>query len=154
MTSHLPEDRGPLFRDEVTPLVKPVKVKKAKKRRSGLTPMREADRLSSLIVRTRGRCEARTVAKCPSGPLQNAHGFSRSYKAVRYDERNLFCLCQGCHKHYTDRPIEWNDWLLERWGADLYAEMRALALTHRVPKYPDLIRALSERLATIERRSA
>ena len=33
-------------------------------------------------------------------------------------------------------------------------ELRNLAMYGKPPKYPDLIRALSERLATIERRSA
>lgn len=100
------------------------------------------DEMISKIVRSRGACE-----ECgQTWDLQCAHGFSRSYRRVRYDERNLFCLCRGCHVKYTHRPLEWDDWLRSRWGDDLYAEMRRLAREGPVPDLPKLRAALNERV--------
>jgi hypothetical protein len=91
----------------------------------------EADRLFSLAVREIGYCESgRPTHK---GGLQCAHGFSRSYKAVRWDRRNCFALCGGCHTYYTHHPVEWDEWMRERLGHELYTELRALALTHTTP---------------------
>lgn len=91
----------------------------------------EADRLFSLAVRSVGRCESGRPGHL--GNLQCAHGFSRSYKAVRWDRRNAFCLCGGCHTFYTHHPIEWDLWMLDRLGLELYSELRGLALTYRMP---------------------
>lgn len=90
----------------------------------------ECDRLFSLQVRSVGRCEADGEH---NGNLQCAHGFSRSYKAVRWDRRQCFCLCAGHHTYYTHHPIEWDLWMLDRLGIELYGELRELALTHRTP---------------------
>jgi hypothetical protein len=91
--------------------------------------MRSCDILFAQIVRARGRCEAAMSRANPcKGNLQCAHGFPRSYHKVRTDTRNAFCLCAGCHTYYTDRPLEWDDWLHAQWGDVLYAELRELAL--------------------------
>ncbi len=91
----------------------------------------ECDRLFSLAVRAPGGCESGRPEH--KGNLQCAHGFSRSYKAVRWDPRNAFPLCGGCHTFYTLHPIEWDLWMLDRLGIELYGELRELALTHRTP---------------------
>lgn len=101
----------------------------------------QADKLCGAIVRARGACEAEGEH---SGPLQWAHGFSRSYRAVRWDLRNGFCLCAGHHFYFTNHPIEWDDWLREKWGEDLYAQMRALANAGVKPDLPSLIVFLKE----------
>lgn len=81
------------------------------------------DRMLSALTRSEGAC-----VNCGSAKnTQCAHGFSRRYRSARWDRRNVFCLCQKCHMYYTFRPLEWDDWLRERWGEDLYAELRALA---------------------------
>lgn len=82
------------------------------------------DKECGAIVRARGRCE-----NCGGTEgIQWAHGFSRRYRNVRWDIRNGFALCRGCHLKFTMRPLEWDDWLRARWGEALYAELRALAL--------------------------
>ena len=91
----------------------------------------EADRLFSLAVRAVGRCESGRETHL--GNLQCAHGFSRSYKAVRWDRRNAWSFCAGCHVFYTHKPIEFDLWMLDRLGIELYGELRELALTHRTP---------------------
>lgn len=99
---------------------------KAKKRKK--TPRRnysaQCDVLFSKLVRAPGRC----VICGSSDRVQCAHGFSRRYRAVRWDRRNAWALCQAHHLFYTHRPLEWDTWLHEQWGDELYAEMRALAL--------------------------
>lgn len=102
----------------------PIKAKR-KKRAKRISPLREADRIFSARIRARGECE-NTGAE-HKGSFQCAHGFSRRYKAVRWDERNAFCLCAGCHWYFTNRPLEWDEWMRQRMGAD-YETVRLLAL--------------------------
>lgn len=67
--------------------------------------------------------------------IQCAHGFTRAYHSTRWDTRNAFPLCKGCHLFFTHRPIQWDDWLRARWGDELYNELRLLAVSHaRVDK--------------------
>ena len=83
----------------------------------------QCDALFSKLVRRPARCYL-----CGSTDrLQCAHGFSRRYRAIRWDFRNAWCLCARCHKYYTEHPIEWDDWLRETWD-DQYDLMRGLAL--------------------------
>ncbi len=103
----------------------------------------ECDRLFSQIVRRKGFCVSRRSAR-HGGVLQCAHGFSRGYHAVRWDVRNAWCLCQACHMYFTHHPLEWDLWLQETWGEELYDEMRALALTHRKPDVRELVLVLRE----------
>ncbi len=115
------------------------------RKRRKKTALEKCDDLFGQLVRARGHCES--GRKTHGGVHQCAHGFSRSYKAIRCDFRNAFCLCQGCHTYYTYRPLEWDEWLMQRWGTHLYYELRGLALTH--PKMD--WKAELERLREIER---
>lgn len=84
----------------------------------------ELDIIFGRIVRSRARCEncgARNDLEC-------AHGFSRRYLRVRWDERNAFCLCHNCHHHFTEHPLQWDAWLRARWGEGLYGTMFKRAL--------------------------
>lgn len=121
---------------QVTPIPKAKKRKTKKKQ----TLAAECDKLAGQIARSRGRCCTATdgLVEC-KGNLQWAHGFGRGYHAVRYDPRNGFCQCAAHHFFYTNRPIQWDDWLRAEWGDDLYAEMRALALTYRKPDLKVLV---------------
>lgn len=105
----------------------------------------QADKLCGAIVRARGVCEAEGEH---NGPLQWAHGFSRSYRAVRWDLRNGFALCAGHHFWFTNHPIEWDNWLQAKWGPDLYIVMRRLAVNAGgvKPDFPSLIAFLKEQL--------
>lgn len=100
------------------------KLGRVKKTTSKKAQVDHLDRLFSVLTRASGvclNCEATERLQC-------AHGFSRRYRNARWDFRNGFCLCQGCHMFFTHRPLEWDDWLRDRWGEDLYAEIRSLAL--------------------------
>lgn len=120
---------------DVTPL--PKKVKKP----SRAAATKKCDELFSLLVRARDRC---CVICGSTSFLQCAHGFSRSYHAVRWDFRNAWALCRACHVRYTHRPLEWGVWLNARWGDALEAEVKALALTHRKPDVFELKTELAE----------
>lgn len=123
-------------------------IPKAKKRKK--PPKRnwstQADRLCGQIVRARGECQA---VGPHAGALQWAHGFSRSYRAVRWDQRNGFALCQGHHFWFTHHPLEWDEWLHVAWGDELYAEMRALALSSVRPDLQVLVADLRAEASTL-----
>lgn len=88
--------------------------------------MAQADRLFSQRIKERdGAC-----VRCGSVEfLQCAHILSRSYKAIRTDERNAVTLCRSCHVYFTHRPLEWEQWVRESFGG-LWDELRAKALTY------------------------
>ena len=89
---------------------------------------RLADKLFSLIVRQRG-CADHTDTLTPcAGPKQCAHIVSRTYRSVRWDEDNAFCLCAGAHVFYTHHPIHWEQFVTKRIGADAYADLKTRAL--------------------------
>lgn len=135
-----------------TPEVEPrfKSTKKKPKTPTKTQQLRKADALFSLLIRSRGRCE-----NCGSSEyLQCAHGFSRRYRAVRFDERQVWALCRGCHVYFTHRPLEWDVWMRDRMGEALYAEVRALALTGPNPDLAAEVARLSALLAETEGRSA
>ena len=78
-------------------------------------------------VRSRNRCESNRLEH--KGHLQAAHIITRSYGATRTDPLNGLCLCQGCHVFYTHRPLEWEEWIEERWPG-LWDHLKTKALTH------------------------
>lgn len=88
--------------------------------------VKRADKLFSLWVRSHGACVSGREKH--SGPLQCAHGISRRYRATRWDSRNAFSLCAGCHMFFTHRPLEWTDWLVRRLGATVYESLTASAM--------------------------
>lgn len=90
----------------------------------GKGPRGKATRLHAQIVRARGACEA-----CGgTSTLQCAHIVSRRYASTRSDLDNAFCLCAGCHLHFTEWPLEFHSFVLERIGEDGYQRLRKKAL--------------------------
>lgn len=135
-------------RQVVTRFKEPKKAKPQKRRQNWSA---QCDIYMGRIVRSRGRCES-----CGSTEvIQWAHGFSRRYRNVRWDERNSFALCAKEHWKWTHDPLGWDDWLRARWGEDLYAELRALALSDDKsvkPNVKTLAVELKARWEAIERR--
>jgi len=77
----------------------------------------QLDAVFSRIVRSVGQCER--CGKLDPKALQCAHGIGRSYHWVRWDRRNAWCLCAGCHRYMTGRPEEWREWRLGPGGQTL-----------------------------------
>lgn len=113
---------------------RPAKVRKTP--RSKLKRM--ADKLWSLIVRAAGKCRVCGT----SARLQAAHGFSRRYLGTRYDLRNGWCLCSGCHVFFTHRALEWDGWMRKELG-EIYEPLRKQALTVTTPDYEAIIARLA-----------
>ncbi len=80
---------------------------------------READRVFAEDVRRVGHCE-----RCgKTTDLQCSHFISRRYLGTRWVRLNAECLCVGCHKFLTERPIEARDRARELLGATVYDEL-------------------------------
>lgn len=125
----------------VTPLPKK---KRPVKRRASVA---DCDKAFGLLIRG-PKDNPHPCANCGTREnIQCAHGFTRAYHATRWDDRNAFPLCKGCHVFFTHRPIQWDDWLLERWGPDLYREIRALAVSHQRVDKDALLAELKARTA-------
>lgn len=102
---------------------------------------RACDKLWSLIVRRRGACES-SGRLASEAVLQAAHGFSRRYRATRWNLLNGFCLSAAAHVYYTHRPLEWDQWLRDRWGEPVYNELRRIALAGKKPDLEETLARL------------
>lgn len=79
----------------------------------------EADRQFSLAIRERDEWNCRHCCEHhepPTKALQCAHIYSRSIKATRYCADNAIALCAACHKWFTERPVEFRNWLVNELG--------------------------------------
>jgi len=80
----------------------------------------KATKLHSQIVRSIGFCE-----NCGGNSyLQCAHIISRRYSGTRTDIRNAFCLCAGCHRRFTDWPLEFTKFVNASWAGLIYESLR------------------------------
>lgn len=89
--------------------------------------MKKADVLFAASIKARdGSCQ-----NCGSTDfLQCAHLITRSYKSIRTDPSNAVTLCRSCHLRYTMRPLEWEDWVEERYPG-LLNQLRGKALEYK-----------------------
>lgn len=106
----------------------------------------EADKLFSKYVRARDRyCQMCGTAF----DLQSAHIFSRGYFATRWDPANAVALCSGHHKEFTHRPIEWDDWCIERMGRETWDALRFKARRGGMPDLGLVITELRTMIAEV-----
>lgn len=111
---------------------------------------KKADTKFSLFIRARDKKCKRCGRRPPEVRLQCAHVWSRRYLNTRWDGRNAYALCFGCHKYLTDRPIEHEDWAVSLMGADLYQELRMKAISIRPPiDYEAVIWSIEEKMKEI-----
>lgn len=110
----------------------------------------KADKLFSQSVRARGVCQ-RCGRTPPAVVLHCSHVMSRKYTAIRWDERNALCMCQGCHFWQHQNPAENALFLLEVVGETELDALRkeALAYTGTISKvdYESLVKELEGRAA-------
>lgn len=101
-----------------------------------------ADKMFSLIIRKVGKC-----FKCESTfNLQCAHIISRRYHSVRWSLDNAVCLCSKCHVFYTYRPLEWDKFIIEKFGGRKWLDLRSRALTYQKTDYKAVIEGLTGQL--------
>ena len=90
----------------------------------------KATKLHSELVRTAGYCES-----CGgSNYLQCAHVISRRYSATRTLLNNAFALCAGCHRRFTDHPLEFARFVTTTPIRSVYDQMYELSQLNQ--KYP------------------
>lgn len=84
----------------------------------------KADKLFSLIVRSRGSCEA-----CGSTRnLQTMHIISRRYSNTRTDLANAYCGCASCHMFFTSHPVAFGEFVFEKMGRLAYDDLHLKSL--------------------------
>lgn len=68
---------------------------------------RKLDSLCSELTRARGKCE-----KCERADkqLHTHHVYGRANRRLRWDRRNLTCLCVSCHFWAESNPLDFTDW--------------------------------------------
>lgn len=112
----------------------------------------KADRLFSLIVRSRGRCE---YPGCDSaGPYDTAHIIGRGLSATRCIEDNAWCMCRT-HHHLVDNWIDEKDAQIERTiGRARYYELKAIAKAGPPPPqrlfWPSEVERLTQRCRELD----
>ena len=76
----------------------------------------KADRIVGTWCRSLGYCE-----KCNSQiGLCWCHIITRSILKLRYEEKNNLCLCNSCHKHFHNKPLEFSDFVRKKKGVATY----------------------------------
>ena len=88
--------------------------------------IKKLDKIVSEIVRARGYC-----VKCgKQNGLQCCHIFHRRHFVIRWDLKNLLCLCSGCHIFWAHKePIEFGEFVQNFLGKKKYIELRQRANT-------------------------
>jgi heterodisulfide reductase subunit B len=68
----------------------------------------KADKLARAYCHSTGQCEAKglTPYKC-SDRLEWCHIKSRNHKTIRHDPLNFICMCNTCHRYFTENPDMW-----------------------------------------------
>jgi len=86
---------------------------------------RKADKLFSVIVRKRGKCQSDLTHH--AGRLECAHIISRTYSRTRHDTRNALCLCSACHRYYHQNPVLFGRFVEKLIGKSTYDELHKIA---------------------------
>lgn len=105
--------------------------------------IKKLDKLVGDVVRSRRTCESWRDEH--TTVLQWAHIISRRYHHTRWLEENALCLCSGCHKFYTDRPLEWEEFITSKFGDTHYRWLKQLALSNEKIDYEELYNELLTR---------
>ena len=121
--------------------------KQVKKRDPLETWKNKCDDIFSKVIRKRGYCEWPCCSKVEN--LQCSHIYPRDLWSVRWDLKNAFCFCSGCHKFrwhlFPSTAIEVAKLLL---GEHEYAELTFRARTLKL----DLtVEELQEKYKELER---
>lgn len=108
---------------------------------------RQADLLFSRLVRAAGRCESCGSTRA----LQCAHIDSRRYLRIRWERLNALCLCARCHLRYTDRPLEFAEFVATVRTPQQLEQLRHLRECGPRPDVEDVIQRLRAELADEDR---
>ena len=106
---------------------------------------KRADALYSKLIRSRGWCEGAGYLIACKGTLQCAHIIRRRYFATRWatNPRNALSLCAAHHFYFTNRELEWRDFL-EAYRPGRWEALREIALHGEAEKAADAVARLKE----------
>jgi 5-methylcytosine-specific restriction endonuclease McrA len=85
------------------------------------------DILFSDLVRRRDNYTCQNCGAYKGDDMQScdaAHITPRASVGLRWHPLNAITLCRGCHMFFTKYPLDWADWLREKFGEDRVAELR------------------------------
>ena len=104
-----------------------------------------ADELYSKLIRSRGWCEAAGYLIACKGNLQCAHIIRRRYFATRWitNPRGSLALCAAHHFYFTNRELEWRDFL-EAYRPGRWEALREIALHGEPETAADAVARLKE----------
>ena len=144
----VPKPRKPIARSRV-------KGKRTSRRRKARkAKCHDADRLFSLLIRTRDDWTCRACGK-PNQAPQCAHIVSRRYRATRWLSINAVCLCAACHVRFTWDAIAWEDWVEDHLPGRLtMVKQVARAGTAAAVDYDELCESLKQQLDELQTRRA
>ena len=89
-----------------------------------------SDKWFSDCIRHRANYSCECCGKSFNGLVQGfeaCHIFGRANKSTRWCADNAVALCGGCHRRFTEHPLDFHDWLASHLGAghmDLLREKR------------------------------
>jgi hypothetical protein len=81
--------------------------------------MNKLDKLWSAKIREFGRCEVCSKSGCK---LDSHHYIGRRNRNLRWDLRNGFCLCSGCHTMKAQSAHQDPEWFRE-WALKLRGQI-------------------------------
>ena len=81
----------------------------------------DSDKWFSLCVRERSdwtceRCGKKFIP--PAQSLHCSHLMSRRHRALRWHPDNACAHCFGCHRYLGENPIEFSEWINQRFGQE------------------------------------
>ena len=113
------------------------------KKKSRTQLKKQADKLFSLIVRSRGSCERCATTR----NLQCAHIQSRTNLHLRWDEKNALCLCVRCHLYWAHKnPLEFATWYVALYPKENAYLMKEKNVIEPNMDYEVVIERLNKRL--------
>lgn len=79
-------------------------------------------------------CNCQKDYRHDPGYMDCAHIVSRKNRRLRWDAHyGALALCKPCHRHFTDHPLDWADFVKRYWGSDNYDEAKRLG--NEIRKY-------------------
>ena len=106
------------------------------------------DKLFSIIIRSKGKCE-----RC--GEMKNlniAHIFSRRNLALRWNKDNVLCLCVRCHFWSHQNPILFAEFVKKNLGKEKYEELKRESEQIKkwtIPELEDLLEKFNKKVKFI-----
>lgn len=102
----------------------------------------ELDKYTGLIVRRRDRVKCATCGQRRN--LQCSHFYSRRYLATRFDLRNCNGMCAACNRRHNHDASAYLEFMNERYGPAVIAELDALRTNPRKVSDEELRQLLEE----------